>query len=335
MTAQTADVSVVVPAFDRSADIPELLTRVRAGMPAGLRFEVVLADDTRQMVQRATAPWIVVLDAGLPHPPELIPALIAQGEATGAELVVAGGSGAGGGHRRLLAKSVFPRALHGLSDPLSGLFAIRRAAVERAASSADGPQPLGHRILLELAVRCRPRGIAEVPYTFGGRHTREAGSKGLHLLRHLVALRTADPRARAIVFGLIGLSGFAPNLLLLWLLHGWGLAYTPAEILANQAGLLWNFTLIDSLVYRDQRRHRRRAVRLLSFAAVGNVDLVARIPLAALLMGTTGMTAVPATALAMVLVFTARFLVVDRLLYRRPHTPGTVPARVAAPEPVG
>ncbi|WP_436841250.1 hypothetical protein [Streptomyces bobili] len=70
----------------------------------------------------------------------------------------------------LLTKSLFPRALSGLTDPMSGFFAIRRTAVDRASAEDEGLQPLGYKILLELAVRCRPRGIAEVPYAFGERH---------------------------------------------------------------------------------------------------------------------------------------------------------------------
>ncbi|MFJ6982130.1 MULTISPECIES: glycosyltransferase [unclassified Streptomyces] len=389
MTALPADVSIVVPTFNEADNVHELLARLSAAIPAGLRAEVVFADDSTdhtcevieeaagrsalpvvlhhrpvpegglggavvEGIARASAPWIVVIDADLQHPPELVPELIARGEATGTELVVAsryasGGdrSGLDGGYRKLVSssstlitKSLFPRALSGLSDPMSGFFAIRRTAVDRAAGEDEGLQPLGYKILLELAVRCRPRGIAEVPYAFGERHAGESKStarEGMRFLRHLVTLRTADPRARAVVFGLVGLSGFVPNLALLWLLTGWapGLHYAPAEIIANQAGLLWNFALIDSFVYRNQRRHHRRGVRLLTFAAVGNADLVARIPLAALFIGAGGMTALPATALAMVIVFTARFLVVDRWLYRRLHTHHTVKAVLprVTPEP--
>lgn len=388
MTALPADVSIVVPTFNEADNIRELLTRVQAAIPPGTRAEVVFADDstdhTCEVIEevaaysavpvvlhhrpvpegglggavvegmaRASAPWIVVIDADLQHPPELIPELIARGEATGAELVVAsryaaGGdrSGLDGGYRRLVSrgstlvtKSLFPRALSGLTDPMSGFFAIRRTAVDRASAQDEGLQPLGYKILLELAVRCRPRGIAEVPYAFGERHAGESKStarEGMRFLRHLITLRTADPRARAVVFGLIGLSGFVPNLALLWFLTGWapGLHYAPAEIIANQAGLLWNFALIDSFVYRNQRRHRRRGVRLLTFAAVGNIDLVARIPLAALFIGAGGMSALPATALAMVIVFTARFLVVDRWLYGRLRTRQTAALARVAPEKV-
>ncbi|MFJ4689994.1 glycosyltransferase [Streptomyces sp. NPDC088766] len=396
MTAPPADVSIVVPTFNEADNIHELLARIGAAIPSGTRAEVVFADDSTdhtcevieeaarrgavpvvlhhrpvpegglggavvEGIARASAPWIVVIDADLQHPPELVPHLVARGTATGAELVVAsrytdGGDRGGldGGYRRLvsssstlLAKSLFPRALGGLTDPMSGFFAIRRTAVDRASAHDEGLQPLGYKILLELAVRCRPRGVTEVPYAFGERHAGESKStarEGMRFLRHLITLRTADPRARAVVFGLIGLSGFVPNLALLWLLtsRAPGLHYAPAEIIANQAGLLWNFALIDSFVYRNQRRHHRRGIRLLTFAAVGNADLVARIPLAALLIGAAGMTALPATALAMAIVFTARFLVVDRWLYRRLHTtlpplprvtPDPVPDPV--PDPLG
>ncbi|WP_426568856.1 glycosyltransferase [Streptomyces canus] len=389
MTALPADVSIVVPTFNEADNIHELLSRISAAIPPGTRAEVVFADDSTdhtcavieeaaayspvpvvlhhrpvpegglggavvEGIARASAPWIVVIDADLQHPPELIPDLIAQGEVTGAELVVAsryasGGdrSGLDGGYRKLVSststlvtKSLFPRALSGLTDPMSGFFAIRRTAVDRASTQDEGLQPLGYKILLELAVRCRPHGIAEVPYAFGERHAGESKStarEGMRFLRHLITLRTADPRARAVVFGLIGLSGFVPNLALLWLLTTWapGLHYAPAEIIANQAGLLWNFALIDSFVYRNQRRHHRRGVRLLSFAAVGNADLIARIPLAALFISAAGMAALPATALAMAIVFTARFLVVDRWVYRRLRTRDTaVTVTRPAPDPV-
>ncbi|MFF7368001.1 MULTISPECIES: glycosyltransferase [Streptomyces] len=390
MTALPAHVSIVVPTFNEAGNIPALLTRIGAAVPDGVRAEVVFADDstdhTCEVIEkeaahcpfpvvlhhrpapagglggavvegfaRTTAPWIVVIDADLQHPPELIFELIARGESAGTELVVAsryaaGGdrSGLAGGYRKLvsrsstlLATSLFPRALSGLTDPMSGFFAIRRTAVDRAAAVDEGLQPLGYKILLELAVRCRPRGIAEVPYAFGERHagaSKSTAKEGMRFLRHLITLRTADPRARAIVFGMIGLSGFVPNLALLWLLTVTvpGLPYAPAEIIANQAGLLWNFALIDSFVYRNQRRHHRRTARLLTFAAVGNADLVARIPLAALLIAGGGMSPLPATALSMAIVFTARFLIVDRWLYRRLRartTPTAAPATVPVPDP--
>jgi hypothetical protein len=53
-------------------------------------------------------------------------------------------------------------------------------------------------------VRCRPRGVAELPYEFGERFAGESKStvkEGLRFLRHLALLRTGDARARMIAVG--------------------------------------------------------------------------------------------------------------------------------------
>ncbi|MGW8380629.1 glycosyltransferase [Streptomyces sp. ODS28] len=290
---------------------------------------------------RTSAPWVAVMDADLQHPPELLPELIRTGERTGAELVVASRYAAGGSSGGLscacrtavsrtstaLVKALFPGALRGISDPLSGFFAVRREALARAAgrdTRGQGPgggglRPLGYKVLLELAVRCRPRTVTEVPYAFGARLAGESKSsvqEGLLFLRHVLRLRTGTTRTRMLAFGLIGLSGLLPNLLMLKLLIAQGVHYLPAEVVANQAGVLWNFLLLEGLLYRG-RRPGTKAARLLGFAVVSNADLVGRIPLMALLVAGLRMPPTGATAMALVVVFAVRFLCVDRFIYRR------------------
>ncbi|MBT2458858.1 glycosyltransferase family 2 protein [Streptomyces sp. ISL-86] len=277
--------------------------------------------------ERAATDWIVVMDADLQHPPHLVPELVGEGERTGADLVVAsryipGGSRAGlaGSYRvavsrgaTWLTKGLFPRALRGISDPMSGFFAMRRSVV-----TADALRPLGYKILLELAVRCRPAKVAEVPFVFQDRYAGESKStarEGLRFLTHLAALRSATPVARMIGFGLIGLSGFVPNLAALWLLTHAGMHYLPAEIVANQAGVLWNFVLIEALLFRDRRRHRHWADRVGRFALLANADLLLRIPLIAVFVGKFGMAVLPATALALVTTFVLRFAATEALVY--------------------
>lgn len=283
--------------------------------------------------ERAATDWIVVMDADLQHPPHLVPELVGEGERTSADLVVAsryipGGSRAGlaGSYRvavsrgaTWLTKGLFPRALHGISDPMSGFFAMRRSVV-----TADALRPLGYKILLELAVRCRPSKVAEVPFVFQDRYAGESKStarEGLRFLTHLVALRSATPVARMIGFGLIGLSGFVPNLAALWLLTHAGMHYLPAEITANQTGVLWNFALIETLLFRDRRRHRHWADRIGRFALLANADLLLRIPLIAVFVGKFGMAVLPATALALVTTFVLRFAATEALVYL-PHKSG-------------
>ncbi|MEU9439521.1 glycosyltransferase family 2 protein [Streptomyces sp. NPDC048304] len=355
-------VTIVVPTFNESANVRQLLRRIGASVPARLPCEVLFVDDstddTPEVIRAAAqdcafpvavlhreeavgglggavveglkaagSEWIVVMDGDCQHPPSLVPELVAAGERAHASLVVAsrylaGGSRAGlaGGYRvavsrgaTWLAKALFPRRLRGISDPMSGFFAIRRSAV-----TADALKPLGYKILLELAVRSRPRQVAEVPFVFQERFAGESKStarEGLRFLRHLTGLRTASPAARMAGFGLIGASGFAPNLVGLWALTAAGVHYLPAEILANQLGVAWNFLLIEHLLFRDRRAHRRWWDRLGRFALLANADLVLRIPLIALLVGRFGMGALPATALALVLTFVLRFAGTEALVY--------------------
>ncbi|WCN02956.1 glycosyltransferase [Streptomyces sp. M92] len=278
-------------------------------------------------MRAAGSDWIVVMDGDCQHPPSLVPELVATGERANAGLVVAsryvkGGSRAGlaGGYRiavsraaTWLTKALFPRRLRGISDPMSGFFAIRRSEV-----TADVLKPLGYKILLELAVRSRPQTVTEVPFVFEERFAGESKStarEGVRFLRHLAGLRTASPLARMVAFGLIGLSGFIPNLAALWAFTEAGVHYLPAEIAANQFGVAWNFLLLERLLFRDRRRHRHWADRTARFALIANADLVLRIPLIALLVGQFGLAVLPATALALVITFVLRFAGTEALVY--------------------
>ncbi|MGW3123099.1 glycosyltransferase [Streptomyces sp. NPDC001107] len=323
----------VVFVDDSTDDTPEVIHEAAGDCPFPVtvlhREEPVggLGGAVVEGMKAAGSDWIVVMDGDCQHPPSLVPELVATGERANAGLVVAsryikGGSRAGlaGSYRvavsrgaTWLTKSLFPRRLRGISDPMSGFFAIRRSDI-----AAEALKPLGYKILLELAVRSRPRQVTEVPFVFQDRFAGESKSsaqEGFRFLRHLVGLRTASPIARMVAFGLIGASGFLPNLVGLWALTVAGLHYVPAEILANQFGVAWNFVLIEHLLFRDRRAHRRWWDRLGRFALLANADLVLRIPLIALFVNRFGMGALSATALALVTTFVLRFVGTEALVY--------------------
>jgi dolichol-phosphate mannosyltransferase len=232
-------ISLVIPTFNESANVAELLTQLAAALPERVPCEVIFVDDStddtpaviteaardsrltvsvrhREVpegglggavamgLREATAPWIVVMDADLQHPPTLVAELVAAGERADADLVVAtryagGGSreGLNGGFRKFasggstfLAKTVFRRQLRDVSDPMSGFFAVRAAALD-----AGVLRPLGYKILLELIVRCRLGRVIEVPYQFQDRFAGESKanfSEGLRFLRHLMVLRLSS-----------------------------------------------------------------------------------------------------------------------------------------------
>ncbi|WP_344139532.1 glycosyltransferase family 2 protein [Luedemannella flava] len=359
-------ISVVVPTYNERDNIDELLARLVAAVPA--ETELIFVDDSSddtveaihaaaerldvavtvhhrpeavgglggavvEGLRRAQGTWVVVMDADLQHPPDLVPQLVAAGDDADADLVVAsryvdGGNrdGLANAYRRvvsqgstLLAKSMFGRTLAGVTDPMSGFFAVRATSLDAATL-----RPLGYKILLELMVRTKPRRIVEVPFAFGSRFAGESKSslkEGLRFLRHLAILRLGKSQLRMLGYAAVGVSGVLPNLVTLQVLTAvFGVHYLTAAVIANQVAIGWNFVLTDKLIFRS-RRQRSLLARLGQFAVLGNVDLVARIPLLALLVGELGLGYLSGTAVTLLVMFAIRFFVLDRLVYVRTSKP--------------
>jgi dolichol-phosphate mannosyltransferase len=127
---------------------------------------------------RATdAAWVVVVDGDLQHPPEVVPELLHEGEEL--DIVVASrycGDGAADGlssrYRELVSSSAvarlaFPRRLARVTDPLSGFFAVRLAALDAASL-----RPQGFKILLEILGRSPRMRVGEVDFRFAAHRAR-------------------------------------------------------------------------------------------------------------------------------------------------------------------
>jgi glycosyltransferase involved in cell wall biosynthesis len=200
-----AEVVVVDDSTDDTADraraaapaVPFTLTVIHRDAPAGGLGGAVV-----EGLRAARADWAVVMDGDLQHPPAVVAELLAAGP--GHDVVVAtryahGGDGAGLGSpyrhavsrgSKVLAARLLGGAVARMSDPLSGFFAVRRAALD-----LDAVDPIGYKILLELVVRSGLERIAEVPFTFGARHAEESKStarEGMRFLRHLRTLRRSQ-----------------------------------------------------------------------------------------------------------------------------------------------
>lgn len=153
----------------RLADAHPLVLLVRDAPRAGLGGAVL------EGVRQSRGRWIVVMDADLQHPPQRIPDLLAPLERGDAEFVLGSRYVAGGGiaeqwslARRInstLATWLARPFARGVSDPMSGFFALPRAVFDRA----DRLLPLGYKIGLELMCKCRARRVVEVPIHFGQR----------------------------------------------------------------------------------------------------------------------------------------------------------------------
>ena len=157
--------SVIRAAADRSSRPVRLLHRDPGRRDGRLGGAVVAG------FRLARAPWAVVIDGDLQHP-ELVPALIGRGSPDvdlvyGTRYVDSGDAAGLNGRVRewvsagstALAKAVFPRTLRAVSDPMSGLFAVRLAALDLSAL-----RPAGYKVLLEILVRSRLRVATGVPF---------------------------------------------------------------------------------------------------------------------------------------------------------------------------
>ena len=156
---------------DGTADVAEKLgarhpVRVlrRAGK-AGLASAVIAG------MKEARGDVLVVMDADLSHPPEVVPGLVDAIDA-GADLAVGSRYVKGGGtrdwpmRRRVVSRvaCMMGSVLVPVRDATSGFFAIRRRAIDGVRLNA-----IGFKIGLEVIARANARRIVEVPYTFRDR----------------------------------------------------------------------------------------------------------------------------------------------------------------------
>src|SRR5919201_2159330 len=200
-------ISVIVPTYNEADSLPLLVERLATAM-AGQTWELVVVDagspdGTAEVANRlsATQPvWVVrragkaglasaviagfkesrgdvlvVMDADLSHPPEVVPTLVKAID-DGADLAVGSRYVAGGAtmdwplRRRVVSRvaCLMGNVLVPVRDATSGFFAVRRAALDGVRLNA-----IGFKIGLEVIARARANRIVEVAYTF---RDRELGS---------------------------------------------------------------------------------------------------------------------------------------------------------------
>ena len=289
-------VSIIIPTYNETDNIVPLVERIHTAM-GGRPYEVLFVDDdskdsTAQNVTSlatkypvsvlvrkgkrglATAildglnyikgDFVVVMDADLQHPPEVLPGLVRELDA-GHDLVVASRYIPGGGcqgwklSRRIISLGaiaiahVFLPGTRDCSDPMSGFFAFRRKVVQNARLN-----PQGYKILLEIELMGNWESVAEVPFVFV---TRTRGESKLsaktqkEYLKHVYSLmHRKGEDIRFLKFLAVGASGIIVNEGLLFLLKEFaGLALAVASPIAIEASIISNFLLNDTFTFRDRR----------------------------------------------------------------------------------
>ncbi len=230
MSTSPPPASIVVPTFREAANIKPLVERAFAALrAAGREAELIIVDDDShdgtenvvaslgeqypvQLIVRRSERGLstavlagfaqakhdrfVVLDADLQHPPEMIPLLLDRLDERDCDFAMGTRYSKGGRIaddwpvvRRLASfvATALARPLAPLSDPMSGFFALHRHTWERA----EGLDPIGYKIALELFVKGRCRHPAEVPIAFEKRvagASKLSPAEQIRYLRHLSRL---------------------------------------------------------------------------------------------------------------------------------------------------
>jgi dolichol-phosphate mannosyltransferase len=255
---------------DSDDGTPEVIASLQDQFPFAIRLIIRPVPDRNGLsgavVEGFTAArgeWVCVMDADLQHPPETIPAMMEQAQKTGADIVVGSRSGdffGPFGLSRLrslnskiltiIARTLFPRRLKNVADPLTGLFLVRRAGVD-----VDAMRPDGFKILLEILVRNPGLQVSEVNFQFAPRYSGESKAdvrEGGRFFRHLIILRsTANPHLGR--FLVVVILSFLGNTALFISLTSW-LHLSPNLSALLTAEIIWFvfFFALEFWVYSDQ-----------------------------------------------------------------------------------
>jgi dolichol-phosphate mannosyltransferase len=215
----------------------------------------------------------------------------------------------------LAAKSLFPRRLRHVNDPMSGFFLVRRAALD-----LNRLQPNGFKILLEIVGKTPNLRIASVPFQFGERHAGESKAsvqEGMRFLSLLLTLRLGAGFMRFTQFGLVGLSGLLVNsLLLAFWTETVGIYYLASLLLATQGSSLWNFFLSEFWVFTKTTDDGQRVNRGAMFLLMNNAALLARGPIVFGLTSFLGVNYLISNVVSMVALLLLRFAVADSLIWK-------------------
>ena len=133
---------------------------------------------------------LVVMDADLSHPPEVVPALL-DAIAGGADLAVGSRYVTGGGtmdwplKRRVVSRvaCLMGNALVPVRDSTSGFFAIRRRVIDGVKLN-----PIGFKIGFEVMARGRYKKAVEVPYVFRDREFGKSKFGQREIMQYVVQL---------------------------------------------------------------------------------------------------------------------------------------------------
>lgn len=248
------------------------------------------------------APVVAVIDGDMQHDETRLTTMLDKLNLQGADLVVGTRYGEGGGfgdwsaNRRRMSEFAtgLAKRLTGveLTDPMSGFFMIRTAALRARVTALTG---VGYKILLDILSAPGPRlAVAEVPYEF---RSREAGQSKLDnkVLLEFVELLIARTVGRYVptkfvMFSMVGALGVVVHLAVLAGLYRGGagpVGFAWAQGTATVVAMTANFFVNNFFTYFDRQLHGWQLLPgWISFAIASSVGAIGNLGVAVYLFET-------------------------------------------------
>ncbi|MDD4601103.1 MAG: glycosyltransferase family 2 protein [Negativicutes bacterium] len=306
--------SIVIPTYNEKVNVGKITDKIRSVLAAeDYSYEILFMDDssddtptvlkqlTRQYHEicyihrnnerglasavvegfnQSKGDYIIVMDADLQHPPELIPLIMKR--LTRADIVIPsrfieGGSDGGLNWLRKLiswtARSIGRlsiKRLRPISDCTSGYFGLKRQVL-----TAADLNPIGWKILMEVLVKGNYESVHEIPYSFVARDAGQSKMdlrEQLNYIKHIARLVVNSPEdCRFFSFCLIGALGVLVNiacfamLINLFQLNGL-IGSLGASLLAMLHNFIWN----DKVTWKrcQQPIGWRRLIKLPMFMTI-------------------------------------------------------------------
>lgn len=320
---------------DSSDETPQVIAVAQRELPLTIRL-IHRAAERRNGLSGAVVEgfaaargaWLGVMDADLQHPPEMMTRLYRHAQQTGADLVVGsraadikGPKGLSLGRTltsqalTILARTIFPRLLKNSSDPLTGLFLVRRQAVD-----LDDLHPEGFKILLEILVRCPNLHVSEIFFDFEARQAGESKAdfrEGVRFFRHLLRLRlTSNVHVtRLLITALFTL--VLNNVFLLILARRSGFGAVSATLVAAEVALVVLFIGMETWVFFRRTWHGRLR-RALDFAVSSHLLLlIFWLPMVVLTVNRGRLSLLVANLLGLLLAGGMRYLFSEQWIWTR------------------
>ena len=347
------ELSIIVPTYKEKDNIAALVERIDRSL-ANIGYELVIIDDnsadgSEELVAGLAQKYpvkiivrknkrglasavvdgivsvdnenVIVMDADLQHPPEVLPSIVkslANHDFVMASRYIKGGSpGEWTLSRKIVSAAANLLALPlapQVKDRMSGFFGFKRAVVDTASLS-----PTGWKIGLEILVRSKFKTVAEIPYTFVPRARGESKLSRRIIGQYLKQLMDLySYKYQILNFMVVGGIGYVINMGLYSLLTLMPALkkfefnkvgetyYLPPFIISSLVAIVCNYLMNRASTFKGWKEQKGGFGRYLVMALA---TLVLDTTLLWVFVKFGNLPPVPAAALAILIAFGVRYVI--------------------------